>query len=219
MKKRSSKHNKCRNAGTTLVEIIVTFALLGIFLAAAAAIIGMITNQYYNVKGETYSKQVTDIIMEKVASEIEGAKYYEQTVTGTDGNEEEHPENPDYASDFTSLTLNDRTDTRLKIHAVNGELLLDYFTFQDVLHPDKSREATTWKFDRGVYNGYSLEELYFVRGDQLGGANASTLASRFGFSSSRVSYGKGVTVVFIHVKSPKYGDYYSYRVVRMYNVE
>ena len=62
------------NAGTTLVEMIVCFALLAIFVTAAASIIASTTNLYYQVKGETYSGQVSDILTEKIASTVEGAK-------------------------------------------------------------------------------------------------------------------------------------------------
>ena len=39
-----------RNAGTTLVEMIVCFALLAIFVTAAASIIASTTNLYYQVR-------------------------------------------------------------------------------------------------------------------------------------------------------------------------
>jgi len=218
MKKRSFNRRRMKDSGTTLVEIVVTFALLGIFLAAAAAIIGVITNQYYNVKGETYSKQVTDIVMEKIASEVEGAKYYTESTIGANGEEKENSENPIYASDYQSMEIHDRTDTRVKLSAVDGKLRLDYFGFYDTVTPENSREATAWEFDRGVYNGYTLEELYFIRGDKLGEEGAATIADRFSFPASQVTYGKEITVIFVRLNSPKYGNYYSYRVVRMYNV-
>lgn len=214
MKNRFS--SKKKNTGTTLVEIIVTFALLGIFLAASAAIIGLISNQYFHVKGETYSKQVTDILMEKVSSEIEGAKY----LPSATGEEDANPDYPQFADDYKSISIYDRTDTKVTLSASDGELLLDYAGFTDNVNPSNSRNATTWKFDQGVYNGYTLEELYFVRGDQLGSFMGNvTGASDFGLTSGQVSYGKDITVVFLKLNSAKYGDYYTYRVVKMYNVE
>ena len=61
----------CRgNKGTTLIEMIVAFALLGIFLSVATAVIVRIANLYYDIKGETYAEQVSDILLEKISSEI-----------------------------------------------------------------------------------------------------------------------------------------------------
>ena len=66
--KRIEKH-LTGNAGTTLIEMIVCFALLAIFVTAAASIIASTTNLYYQVKGETYSGQVSDILLEKILEE------------------------------------------------------------------------------------------------------------------------------------------------------
>ena len=77
MKKLLKKVHKKNNSGTTLVEIIVSFALMGIFMAAAATIIGMITSLFWDVKGETYARQVGDIVAEKIASEICGSEFDE----------------------------------------------------------------------------------------------------------------------------------------------
>ena len=201
-----------KNAGTTLVEIIVSFALLAIFLTAAATIISLITNNYYRTKGETYAKQVSDIILEKVVSEIEGAKY-ESVAEG-----ETSTINPVISSKHSSstMTLYDRTDTKVDIYADAGdkELKIYYYPIENKVDSSKSRSATTWKFDKGVYNGYSIENLNFVYGNEL----SSFSASDYGFDTSNVSYGNNVVVVFLKMSSPKYGEYYTYRVVKMYNI-
>ena len=44
------------NQGTTLVEMLVCFVLLAIFLVAAFSIITHIASLYFQVKGETYGK-------------------------------------------------------------------------------------------------------------------------------------------------------------------
>lgn len=207
-----------KNRGMTLVEVTVTFALLGIFLACAASIITMIAGQYYRVNGETYSKQVTDIIMEKISSEIEGAKYDPSEPQWTGENEEDAEilANPVYSTDFLSMSVYDRTDTRVKLRQVNGELLVEYYQFTDKIDTNKSRNATVWKFDSNVYNGYSIEELYFVRGDKL---ENFTDAEKYGLSTDEVTYGTDVVVVFMKLHHSKYEDYYTYRVIKMYYVD
>ena len=201
----------------TLVEVTVTFALLGIFLTCAAAIITMIAGQYYRVNGETYSKQVTDIIMEKISAEIEGAKYVPVNASLTDEEEAEiELANPVFSDDYTNVSVYDRTDTRVRLQKQDGQLVVEYYGFTDRVNPQNSRQSTVWKFDSGVYNGYSIEELYFVRGDKL---DAFGDTGKYGFNKDDVTYGTDIVIVFMKLYHPKYEDYYTYRVMKMYYVE
>ena len=198
------KNRKDRNRGTTLVEIIVSFALLAIFMACTATIISSITGMYYNVRCETYSKQVSDIVLEKIASEIEGAKYSKVT-TGI---------NPVITED--SITFYDRTDTKITLSADDMGLSIYYHGFRD-LSNDITRQPSTWRFDEKTYNGFSVVGLNFVRGDELSTSEfVENNAALYNLDTDHVNYGKDVVVVFLHLKSPKYGDYYFTRVVKMY---
>ena len=96
-------HCKKDNQGSTLVEMIVCFALLGIFMACAAALITSITSIYYTIKGEIYSREVSDIVMTKIVSEIDGAMYFEKLPTA----------NPTISEDHKSIAFSDKTDTRV----------------------------------------------------------------------------------------------------------
>ena len=94
------------NKGTTLVEMIVCFILLGIYMTAARSIILLITNNYFVTTGETNAKQVMDIVMEKVSSEIEGSKYRDKDVVNNfaiDGDSTKISGN--------TATMYDKTDT------------------------------------------------------------------------------------------------------------
>ncbi len=201
MRTKFSKKNK-GNAGATLVEIIVSFALLGIFMAAAAMIIATITNMYFNVKGETYSKQVSDIVLEKTASTIEEAKY-DKNLTYS---------NPTVSNNYTRITLRDRTDTKVSIYAEDGEIRFFYAQISDEVDDSRNREATIWRFDDAVYQGYVVEKLYFVPGDKLA---AFGKASDFGMSIDDFQCGNNVIVIFTELSSSKYGDFKTFRVVKM----
>ena len=218
------------NRGTTLVELIVSFALMAIFLASSASVIGTITKMYYQITGETYSKQVGDIVMEKVASLIEGAKY-------EDGEDNTNPKiDDDINKKFgTSITLFDRTDTKLTIKTdsisavpptdpnepVRQELLVEYaeITGSDSIR----RNATTWKFDNDMYNGFSIIDFHLIRGDAfaVGEPDASSLtalAGSYGLNGDLTRYGKNVVLVLMTIDNEKYGEYKFYRFVKMYNV-
>ena len=51
-KKVNKARAKSRNLGMTMVEMIVSFALLSIIVAASTVIISNVTVLYYKVKGE-----------------------------------------------------------------------------------------------------------------------------------------------------------------------
>ena len=207
-----------KNNGSTMVEMVVTFALLSIFMVSAAVIIGTVTNLFYRIKAETYAKQVSDIVLEKVTSEIEGAKYNSKT-------ESLNPKilnEADVESDYgVAIELSDKTDTRIRISAdvktdSNPEsdgLIIHYFAIERV-KDSESFESVDWKFNSSVYNGFSISELTFVRGDKLKDYSGKTA---YGLTSNG-DYGKNVIVVLLHLNSDRYGDYYTYRFVKMYNV-
>lgn len=198
------------DAGTTLVEMIMCFALLSIFISAAASIIASTTNVYYQVKGETYSRQVADILMEKISSEIEGAKYTEDA---TAGNPVIVANNANAATDGYSsyVDLYDRTDTHVKIYAQNKMLQIYYYPFRN---NEAERNGTFWRFDSKVYNGFMIEELKFIPGNETG-TYSETLQ---GYGISNVSYDDSIVIILLKLKSDKYGEYKSYRPVKMFNV-
>lgn len=198
-----------QNKGMTLIEMIVTFALLAIFLVSAATIIGTVSVMYYDIKAENYSKQVTDIVLDKIESEVDGARYNSETVTENlrieAAGSEETNENLDHGP---AVVLYDKSNTKVKIYKDdNKELVIHYYPI------GVNYGETDWKFDKSVYNYYKITNLEFVRGDKL---SEYGKAADYGLNSYG-TYGEDVIVVFITLHHPEYGDYNSYRFIRMYN--
>ena len=196
------------NKGTTIVEMTVTFALLAIFMTSAAMIITSVTNLYYQVKGETFANQVTDIIMEKAESEIDGAKYYP---IGTDDGIELglNSEGASY------IDLYNKTDTHVKIYSEDGELLIYYYPIINTVDTSKSRNETIWRFDKKAYDGFEVEELYFVRGNEIGTVRSK--ANEYGIPDS-CQFDSNIIIVFLKLDSPKYGTYKTYKAIKMMNI-
>lgn len=204
------------NYGITMIEMIVSFALLAIFLVAASMFISSITSLYYSVKGETYARQVSDILMQKIESEIDGAKFGNDEVNSKSNPKITvgKPTNQSVDEGIgDTIDLIDKTDTHIRIfrssnesNPTSGEIVVHYY-------PIGSSSAIDWKFDDSVYNGYRVEELHFIRGDQL---NSFSAASDYGLDTS-AQYGKDVVVVCLKLNSDKYSDFYSYRFIKMYN--
>ena len=198
--------------GSTIVEMIVSFALLGIFMACSAALLSNITAIYYAVKGETYSREVADIMMEKMVAEIEGAEYFDEQ----NGLIED---NPRVASNHLSITLFDKTDTKITMSKKNNKLVLTYHEIKvmkdGVEDVNLGRAETDWFFDDSVYNGFYVTDLQFY----MGGQNIEGISGTYGLNTSSLAeYGNNVILILLEMKSEKYGVYHFHRFVRMHNV-
>lgn len=215
MRKRKSDKfiRKNNNHGTTLVEMIVCFALLAIFMVCTSIIISSVIMMYYNIKGEIYSREVSDIVMEKIESELDGTKYFEEM----DG------PNPSISNDNNSISLCDRTDTYVKLCLDSSEnnrgFLVHYYEIIYTIEGDKddiSRKETDWSFDSSVYNGFEIKEVKFYAG---GTPADSSVLGEYGLNTVNMEdYSNNVVLVLMTMESEKYGTYHFYRFVRMYDL-
>lgn len=79
---------KKADSGNTLVEMVVTFALLGMFMVAASQVIVSSMNVYYQVRSESSGIQISAMLMDKIRGELENALVSEQEsnfLIGADG--------------------------------------------------------------------------------------------------------------------------------------
>lgn len=197
-----------KNSGMTLVEMIVSFALLSLIVAASTVIISNVTTLYYKVRGENYARQVSDIVMTRITSEIAGAKYSRKNISS----------NPSIASDSNSIELYDKTNTRLIISVSNeGILNIIYPEIDDKIETENSRVAVEWKFDKNIYNGFVIEELKFAQPSKNKNAGIAEGYGLTGINSS--DYPDNVVAVYMKLKSPKYGEFSMYKYVRIYEAE
>lgn len=205
-------NRKRKDHGATLIEMIVCFALLGIFMACASALITSITSIYYSIRGEIYSREVSDIVMEKIVSELDGAKYTKETEPGVDYG------NPKISADHKSIDLYDKTDTRVILRKNNKDKLeIYYYPIQYEPGSADNRNATNWYFDDSVYNGFFVADLAFYRG---GDSITAEVSTEYGLGSIDMNdYGDNVVLVLLKMNSEKYGVYHYHRFVRMANVD
>lgn len=222
-----------QNKGATLIELIVCFALLGIFMSAAAVVIANVTNVFFDVKGQTYGRQVADVLMGKICGEIEGAKVslddvYTQPVIFQDPKDFELKNRSGYKID-----LYDRTDTHMQIYEEDGDLKIRYFEINPIMdgkeYTDEYRAAhrdeVIWTFDEAVYMGYRIKSLRFVPADQ-GYAEEVNQNSDLDAAAGRAEdyekdggdYPGNVVGVYLTLESPQYGEYFFYKYVKMYNL-
>ncbi len=203
------------NKGFTLTELLVSFILLSIFLVSATAIITSVTTLYYHVKEETYSRQVSDIVMKKIESEISGAKYYtdEELLENNPQIQSLNAEGKREAAENgvgDSIRLFDKTDTQVMLYMDNNQLKLRYFGFTG--SDGTVFDDIDWQFDEAAFKGYTVEDITFVAGDKLG-----NFADRADYGCTASAFGKDVVVVFLTLDSEKYGTYKAFRAVRIFS--
>ena len=71
---RTGRRRILNKSGATLVEMVVTFALLGLFLVVACQAVSYCAKVYYQVKGVSYGRQIASTLMDKIVGELEGAQ-------------------------------------------------------------------------------------------------------------------------------------------------
>lgn len=207
------KHNnRIDNKGTTLIEMLVCFMMLAIFLTAAFSVITHISKIYYQVKGETYGKQVSDILLTKIQSEVEGAKTGEDVIY-IDGDTSK--------TVGTSMKFYDKTNTQVELSTNNNVFQITYFGYKDETDPTGKSDRVTniWKFDKNVYNSFYIKNLTYVKASTIGSGTNKSLAESYGISASDGEYGDDVMLVLLELDSHHYGSYKTYRFVKMYNVD
>lgn len=206
-KRKKTKSNK----GMTLVEMVVSFALLSIIVAASTVIISNVTVLYYRVRGENYARQISNIVITKITSEVSGAKFSTKNVAA----------NPRILKKIDGVTLDgnaielyDRTNTRVRIYSENGHLKVHYPSITVEDDDTKNRTDTDWNYDEKIYNGFTIDELYFVQADAY---ENTDLATRYGITGfDMTQYPDNVIAVYMTLSSPKYGKFQVYRYVRVY---
>lgn len=218
------------NKGSTLIEMIVCFALLGIFMSAAAVVLANVTNVFFDVKGQSYGRQVADIILGKITGEIEGAKI--SIEPGSYGQPLIYQTSADAAAGNISgykIDLYDRTDTHIQMYAEDGALKIRYFE----INPPKPkstpeyqaghRDEVIWTFDEAVYQGYKITSLRFVPANMGRGGSSEELGttmedSAYEYTFAENDYPGNVVGVYLTLESPQYGEFYAYRYIKMYNL-
>ena len=193
--------------GFTLVELLTTFVLLSIFMVAATQVISSTINVYFRTKSEAYGRQVSQIISEKVTSQIAGCEYAaEATPTIYDPTAAPGTSN--------SIDLYDRTGTKVNISR-NGynKLNIKYYAVTTGEEDNKFNE-TNWTFGDNAYMGFDITELRF---SWANGATTETPPKDADAPSS--SYGPNVIRIDMTIHSERYGDYSTVQYVEMYNYE
>ncbi len=190
------------NRGMTLVELIISFMLLSMFMVVATMVISATMNIYYQARSVSYGIQVSDIIHSKIASELSGAINGDITSDDfVDSSGQKANGAMLIAENRIEFTDGTGSHVNLGLVEINGK---QYFAvhYYEVPSADGTGivyEAVDWTFDKAAYMGYFVKELKFSRpmGD----------------------YDYNVIKVELTITHPEYGDYTTTEYVECYNFD
>lgn len=131
------------NAGITLAELIVTFALMGIFLASVAAVISSSMVVQSELTGTMYAETVGETLLDKITGEIAAAKVSDSKaiVVGTVLEGE---------NDLgKGISFYDRSGQKACFLIEDGLLVM--------------AAENDWKMDAGAYMGYRITDFQVNR--------------------------------------------------------
>lgn len=142
-------------SGMTLTELIVTFALMGIFMAAATFMITSSLRMFTRTKHTANAVIVSNLLLDKITGEISSAVlpaegkngyYFWLEDSGKSG----------------WVAFESRTRNPTAMYVSDGKLFLrDYNDLTE----------TDWHFDDKVYMGYRIAKLSFSQPEPVGHAN------------------------------------------------
>ena len=157
--------------GATMAELLVTFALLAIFLTSAAAIMTPATVVYQKIKHQSYARNVSDILMEKICGELAGASDAVNVVVADDGSAVMFCDSQQSSMVITLTDADEDEDGKQYLLLHYREVL----TIEDgkVNLEEKLWDAVDWTYDKRAYQGFAVEELRFDVAAGGGGVKVS----------------------------------------------
>lgn len=213
-KKRKSKLN---NRGTTLVELIVSFTLLSLFMVAATRVISYTVSVYYEAKSISNGLQITNLLSRKIVYELENSVSYsnvtlnaqewsdDEKITINKGSYDEDS-NMLIANDGSSIVYFDAAGNQVYIGVdKDGYLVFHYYPVIVGGDGSHDRASVDWKYDAKAYMGYTVKSIKFSQAmyNENGSLNKD--------------YDKNILKLELTVYSGRYGEYSTTQYIKCYN--
>lgn len=203
-----------QKSGVTLVELVVTFALLAIFMTAACQVMADAIKVYHKIRAVGEARQVADTLMDKVCAMIEGAKDTSPVEISGDGSRISFTEKTGSAVCITTTdhwkeigdTDPESSNSRNpgKYDGKDNLAVIYYYAVFDPGASDGVRknkyQAVDWMFDKGVYMEYTVKSFTFQ------------------WAKSGGEYPANVIKAVLTLESPRYGEYTASRYIQCYNL-
>lgn len=153
MKRRKFRRNK---KGYTLIELIVVFAMIGIFMAALTTVAVSYMRTFLRVTATGNTQIAGDTVMETIAGELSAAA--DRPVMDDDGNRTD----VNLVVEENSVRYVNRNGQTIVMNAEDGILHLNYKEVVDDVTGVGSAEAD-WYIDKKAYQGARIKKLRFEK--------------------------------------------------------
>lgn len=178
-----------QNKGFTLVELMVTFALLGLFMVAVTKVISYTVIIYHEAKAADYGLEVAGELGDKVSGIVSSMR------VDIDMSLNDILKNGDMTKlpcvKDGSFYMMDATGCPVSIGKDDaGYLKIVYYKENE----DKSYKAVPWYFDKKAYMGYSIQD--------------------FNLDKASGEYPDNVYKFEVTLHSDRYGEYSASRYIR-----
>lgn len=152
---RQIRQVKNNQKGATLVEVIVTFALIGLFLLAATTAVSAAMNAFYRMQAISRAIVVSDTILDKAEGELslasaDGAELCLGGEATSDG----------FWNTICFYTANGNPACIKSEDAGDGKGRFSLY-YYPVQNRDGNAAGTDWTFDEKLYQGFWITELSF----------------------------------------------------------
>ena len=147
------KKIKDNRRGSTLVEVIVTFALIGMFLLAATTAVSAAMNAFYRMESLSRAIVVSDTILDKAQGELSLASADGALLClgGESGGDDWWKTICFYSANGNPVRMESEASVDGK-----GRFSLYYYPVAD-----SSSQGIDWTFDEKFYQGFWIEDLSF----------------------------------------------------------
>ncbi len=129
------------NRGTTIVEMLVCFVLLGILMVAASQFLTSSMRTYSSAKRGLAGREAADLVADHIEGLLESSTIKKALQPFTEENKQ--------------ITFWDREKRKAVI-------CCDEDGYLDVVYANGKDVSVHWKFDPGVYRGYRIKSMRFL---------------------------------------------------------
>lgn len=137
---KNSETKKLNNAGFTLVELLVAFALLGLFMIAVTRVLSYTVMLYQSTTSMSEGIEVSSILANKLTGVLEKA---------TD------------ITDINSGRFINEDENEVEIVVDDGYIVIIYS--EDEAPDGSTIGEVSWRFDQRAYMGYKVRSLSFEK--------------------------------------------------------
>lgn len=149
--------------GYTLVEMVVSFALTGILMVTAAAVLPVFIGNNARVRSVANAQNVADILLEKIGLQMEGASRKEFVLCNS--NQISFYNENDVRVTIGLLGDIAGPDTLAKLSSQDlppAMIAMRYETIQIEKDGNVRIKGTDWYYGKDIYQGNEVKELQFV---------------------------------------------------------